>query len=217
MAILRRNLTALAFALALTGVGPFAWAQAPDLALQKTLPIALDADSSEFDRKNDRLLFKGLRITQGSLHIEADEAEANQLDFEKSRWIFSGNVVIENVGTKAYCDYAEIFFLEHQIQNAVMRGQPARFTQIRLGDDLETQGETQGRANAMEYDLQSGLISMSKDAWLSDGSNEVSGDRITYDLVREYIIADADESGQVRMKINPPEKKSPGTGAKETQ
>jgi lipopolysaccharide export system protein LptA len=212
MANSHHNLITLILVTALTAAAP-TWAQMPDLALQKALPISLDADSSEFDRKNDKLLFKGLRITQGSLRIEADEAEANQLDFEKSRWVFSGNVVIENIGTKAYCDYAEIFFLEHKVQNAVMRGQPAKFTQIRLEDDLKTQG----RANTMEYDLQSGLISMSQDAWLSDGSNEVSGDRITYDLIREYIIADADESGQVRMKINPPEKKSTENGAKETQ
>ena len=213
MANLLRKLTAWILTAALTSVAPFAWSQMPDLALQKTLPIALDADSSEFDRKNDKLLFKGLRITQGSLHIEADEAEANKLDFEKSLWIFSGNVVIENVGIKAYCDYAEISFLEHRVQNATMRGLPARFIQTRPEDDLQTQG----RANTMEYDMQAGLISMSQDAWLSDGSNEVSGDRITYDLIREYIIADADESGQVRMKINPPEKKSPESGAEETQ
>ena len=199
-------------AAALASVMPQTRSQVPDLAVQKTLPITLDGDSSEFDRKNDKLMFKGLRITQGSLRIEADDAEANQLDFENSRWTFSGNVMIENIGTKAYCDYAEIFFENHRIQNAVMRGQPARFTQIRLEDDLQTQG----RANSMEYDLQTGLISMSEDAWLSDGSNEVFGDRITYDLIREYIIADADESGQVRMKINPPEKKPPESGAEET-
>jgi len=207
-----RKLPIWLFTAALASVAPYTWSQAPDLALQKTLPIALDADSSEFDRKNDKLLFKGLRITQGSLHIEADNAEANKLDFENSRWVFSGNVIIENIGTKAYCDYAEIFFENHRVQNAIMRGEPARFIQIRLEDDLQTQG----RAKKMEYDLQSGLISMSGDAWLSDGSNEVSGDRIRYDLVKEYIIADADESGQVRMKINPPEKRPPESGAKET-
>ena len=212
MAILLRKIPVWLIAAALFGVAPDTWPQAPNIALQKTLPIALDADSSELDRKNDKLLFKGLRITQGSLHIEADNAEANKLDFENSRWFFSGNVIIENIGTKAYCDNAEIFFENHRVQNAVMRGEPARFKQIRLEDNLQTQG----RAKKMEYDLQSGLISMSEDAWLSDGSNEVSGDRITYDLVKEYIIADADESGQVRMKINPPEKQPPESGAEET-
>jgi len=189
-----------------------AWAQLPDIELQKTLPIALDADSSEFDRKNDKLLFSGLRITQGSLHIEADEAEASRLDFENSQWTFTGNVVIENVGTKAFCDHAEILFKDHLIENARMSGSPVKFSQIRPEDD----SVTRGRANIMEYSLQDGIIRMSEDAWLSDGANEVSGNRITYDLVREYIMADADESGQVRMKINPPEKDLPKREAEQS-
>ena len=184
----------------------------PDVELQKSLPITLDADSSEFDRKNDKLIFKGLHITQGSLHIEADNAEANRLDFEDNRWVFSGNVIIQNIETNVYCDYAEIFFKDHRILNAVLRGQPARFIQRRAEDDRLTEG----RANTMEYDFQGGLIRMTENAWLSDGANEVSGDRITYDLIKEYIIADADGSGQVRMKINPPGKKRGKSAAEES-
>ena len=57
----------------------------------------------------------------------------------------------------------------------------------------------------MEYDADNGIIRMLENAWLSDSANEVSGNRIAYDLNRQYIIADADEDGQVRMKIIPPE------------
>ncbi len=176
-----------------------------DIELQKTLPITLDADSSEFDRKNDRLKFRGLRITQGALGIQADEAEANQLDFEDSLWIFKGNVVIDSENTTAYGDDAQLVFREHRLRSATLRGTPARFEQERVEEDEITQG----RANMMEYDMDSGIIRMADDAWLSDGANEVSGARITYDLTREYILADADESGQVRMKIIPPERDEP--------
>lgn len=180
---------------------PSAWAQVPDIALQKTLPINLDADSSEFDRKNNILFFRGLRITQGIFSIEADEATVAKLDFENSRWTFIGNVVMESKDAKAYCDRAEVLFQEHLIKNAVMRGEPVEFAQV----NPENNKTTEGRANIMEYDLESGVIRMLKDAWLSDGANEVSGNRIAYDLVSEYIIADSDETGQVRMKISPPQ------------
>lgn len=176
-----------------------------DLELQKTLPITLDADSSEFDRKNDRLKFRGLRITQGALGIQADEAEANRLDFDDSLWVFKGNVVIDSENTRAYGDDAELVFREHRLRSATLRGAPARFEQERIEEDEITQG----RAKLMEYDMDSGIIRMADDAWLSDGANEVSGARITYDLTREYILADADESGQVRMKIIPPERDEP--------
>lgn len=179
---------------------PVARAQLPDISLQETLPINLDAESSEFDRKNNTLSFRGLHITQGIFGIEADEATAARLDFENSRWIFTGNVVIESQDAKAYSDRAEVLFKEHHVKNAVMRGAPVRFAQV----SPETGKKTEGHANVMEYDLVSGIISMSEDAWLSDGANEVSGDKISYDLISEYIIADSDGSGPVRMKINPP-------------
>jgi lipopolysaccharide export system protein LptA len=188
-----------------------AWAQpaapeVPDLELLKSLPIDLDADSSEFDRKRGRLVFHGLQIRQGPLRIDADEATATRLDFENTHWEFSGNVRIENTGSTAWADRADILFQEHRIRSAEMTGTPVRFQQISLAKD-DTGGitTTKGRANAMAYDVDNGVVSMTDDAWLSDGSNEVSGDRIAYDLNREIIIADADGSGQVRMKIIPPE------------
>jgi len=179
--------------------------EVPDIALMKTLPINLDATSSEFDRKKNKLFFRGLKITQGTLSIHADEATATRLDFENMRWEFSGTVVIENAGTTARSDNADILFLDHQIRSAEMRGQPVTFEQI----GSETLRHTKGYANQMEYDVESGIITMSENAWLSDGANEVSGNRISYDLNREFIIASADDDGQVRMKIIPPESSLP--------
>lgn len=184
------------------------WAQVPDFETQKTLPITLDADASEFDRKNSRLSFRRLRITQGKLSITADEAEATRLDFENSQWEFSGNVVIDSTDTKAFCDRAKISFNDHQITQAILSGKPARFEQSLP----EEEKLTQGSANELEYDLQGATIKMVENAWLSDGSNEVSGAKITYDLEREFIIADADDTGPVRMKITPPADGSPLAG-----
>ena len=182
--------------------------EVPDIALLKTLPINLDAKSSEFDRKKNKLYFHDLTITQGPLSIVADEGTASRLDFEDTRWEFSGSVIIKNAITTARCDYAEILFRDHLIRNALMRGQPVTFEQM----DIESGRKTNGRANVMEYDVDAGIIKMSEDAWLSDSANEVSGNRISYDLNRQYIIADAADDGQVRMKIIPPENSLPKTG-----
>jgi len=59
------------------------------------LPISLDADSSEYDGKSTMVVFRGLRLTQGSMGIEADDGRANKLDFEDSVWQLSGNVIID--------------------------------------------------------------------------------------------------------------------------
>jgi len=202
MANLFRNLLITAF-VSLSGT---ALAQeVPDIALMKTLPINLDAESSEFDRKKNKLFFRGLTIKQGTLKIVADEATATRLDFENARWEFSGAVIIENAGTTAHCDYAEVLFRDHRIRSAVMQGQPVTFEQLQIDEERRTEGH----ANRMEYDADTGIIKMSDDAWLSDSANEVSGNRISYDLNRQFIIADADGDGQVRIKIIPPENKLP--------
>jgi lipopolysaccharide export system protein LptA len=175
--------------------------QIPDLTISDTLPINLDADSSEFDRLNNRLVFQGLRLSQGALGIAADDAEANQLDFDNSVWVFRGNVLIESGDTRAWADEATVRFESHRMAYAELRGGPARFEQRRV----DSEALAEGRALTMQYDIQGASIRLIDDAWLTDGKNEVSGATISYDLAREYIVADSDPSGQVRMKIIPPE------------
>lgn len=179
--------------------------QAPDLAAQTRLPIDLNAESSEFDRRNNRLVFRSLTISQGALNVRADNAEATRLDFDNSRWIFQGNVIIDNQGARVWCDRAELTFVGHQLRRALLTGAPARFEQRRPGD-----AQTEGHAGEMEYDVAGGLIRLSSEAWLSDGANEVTGERISYDLRREYVIADGGKGGPVRMKINPPPRNQTG-------
>jgi len=181
-----------------------AHAQLPALAPQPDLPIDLDAASSQFDRRNNRLIFQRMKITQGPLQIIADMAEATRLDFENSIWIFRGNVVIENGGARVSCDDAQLRFLGHQLRSARVTGTPARFEQQRGGAQ-----PTRGSAGAIDYDVTGATIRLSGDAWLSDGGNEVLGDRISYDLRREYVTADSAGEERVRMRITPPGKKAP--------
>lgn len=172
----------------------------PTLApIDRTLPIDLRADFSEFDRRNDRLLFRGLQITQGPLSISADEAAANPADFENSTWTFTGNVVVSNGNTRATADHAVMTFRQNELRQATLSGKPARFTQERPGGAAPTEGH----AENLDYDLGAGSIRMTTNAFLSDGTNEIAGNRIVYDLRREVVSAGEPGQGPVRMKIIP--------------
>ena len=166
------------------------------------LPIELNAAFSEFDRRNNRLIFRQLNIVQGALAIQADEATAAPADFENSVWIFTGNVTIRNAGTTATCDHAELTFLKNRLQKAALTGQPAHFIQAGTAG----KSATEGRGKVLVYDLDAATIEMTNDAFLSDGQNEISGSRIAYDLRREVVTAGASDSGQVHMRITPPRK-----------
>ena len=59
--------------LLLTGL---AVAQTSDLRL----PITLAADSTDYDGKSSMMMFHGLRLSQGTTNIEADEGRATKID-----------------------------------------------------------------------------------------------------------------------------------------
>ncbi len=169
------------------------------------LPIDLDAAFSEFDRRNNRLIFRQLTITQGSLTIKADEATAEPADFENSVWVFTGNVSIENAGAQASCDRAELTFRDNQLRKGVMTGKPARFSQ----PGIRGNPATTGRSELLEYDLDAATIQLTTDAFLSDGRSEISGSRIAYDLRREVVTAGGSQDGEVRMRITPQKNPTP--------
>ena len=179
---------------------PVAWSQIDEFAFQPGIPITLDADSSEYNYETQRLVFRGLRMTQGTLGIAAEVAESDRLDFDDGLWIFTGNVVIDSETTVLFCDEAKLKFREHQLQRVELRGEPAQFEQR----DLETQALNQGHATLMIYDVPNGIVQMTEDAWFSDGSNEIFGSNITYDLKEKHITADSGESGPVKILIEPP-------------
>lgn len=163
------------------------------------LPIDLDAAFSEFDRRNNRLIFRQLNITQGALTIKADQATADPADFDNSVWIFTGNVSINNAGTQANCERAELTFRANQLRKAALTGQPARFTQAGTAGNPATEG----RALVLDYNLETATIQLINDAFLSDGRSEISGSRIAYDLQREIVTAGGAPGGEVRMRITP--------------
>lgn len=141
-------------------------------------------------------------MTQGDLRLEADEAVASPADFENSRWVFTGNVVMQSTDARVTAQRAEISFGAQRLRVIELTGAPARFEQLVAREGLPTAG----RAGLMEYDLTSGVVLMSGEAWLSDGSSEISGARISYDLRNERVTADAEGTGQVRLRITPPER-----------
>ena len=138
------TLRALLAALLVAGVlGP------PVVALAATnsqLPISLEAASSDFDYRNKTLLFRRVRISQGTMQVEADEARANGLNFENSQWNLSGSVRIHVPDGRLSSGQADVTFRNNEISRAVIRGQPASFEQ-RLKD---AQKLARGRASAIE-------------------------------------------------------------------
>jgi len=166
--------------------------------------ILLEAASSDFDRRGERLLFRDVRIQQGDIVITAAEAETRDLEFSSGQWEFRGNARIDGPMGSIEADRATIRFSNHQLQVAVAEGAPAEFTRNMPGPEAR---RVNGTANRISYDLGQGELSLQGQARLTDGVREASGARLVYRIAEDRLIASADEQGseRVRIVITPPE------------
>jgi lipopolysaccharide transport protein LptA len=194
----------LAMAALLLGPAPVTHAQTGLPAGNSGLPINLEAASSDFDYKNNTLLFKRVKITQGGLEVTAQQASATGLEFDNSEWRLTGDVAITVPGGKLQSSEARVMFRNNAIASASIKGAPAQFEQ-RLKDRDQL---ARGRATAIDYDVKAATVRLTGDAWLTDGQNEISGRTLVYDIGRERVQANPSEKdpGGVRITINPPKK-----------
>ena len=167
------------------------------------LPISLDADESDYDGNTNMLMFKGLRISQGAVGIEADEGRATKLDFKNSVWKFFGNVVIDVDLTHIECESADLKFVDHELRLATIQGTPATFRQG-AQDDVDA---TQAEAGFLEYDFGKGQVVFEKEALITQGGSHISSHRLVYSIEEQIIIARSESEGDRNVKITiiPPE------------
>jgi lipopolysaccharide export system protein LptA len=181
------------FALAL----PSAYAIAPHVEQQ---PISLDAQSLELDYKNNNMVYRKVHIAQGNTSVAADLAQTTSaagLDFDNSRWVFRGNVKITMDQGQLTSDEAEITFAKKLLSKAIVNGKPAAFEQ-RIAKSGKL---AQGRADSIDYDVLKGVVHFSKNAWLSDGQNEIHGESLKYNVLAQNIVAEGSEQGSQRVHI----------------
>lgn len=173
-----------------------------------SLPIDLTAASSDFDYKNNTVLFRKVKITQGEMQVEADEASATGLNFDNAEWRLDGQIRIRVPDGKLSADSARVSFRENVITRAVVRGSPATFEQ-RLQDSKQL---AQGQAGSIEYDVSKNTVRLQGNAWLTDGQNEIRGNTLIYNIAAQRVVANPDERDPdgVRITINPNELRKPG-------
>lgn len=168
---------------------------------REELPISLDAASSDFDYRNNTLRFRQVRVVQGTVSVEADEATATGLNFENSRWVFRGSVRMEVDGGSLTADEAQVTFADNQITSALITGSPASFEQ-KLRDSTDI---ARGSAGLIEYDFARGTVQLARDAYLTDGHSDIRGQTLVYSIRDERVLANASQQGneRVRITINP--------------
>ena len=178
-------------------------ATAPTLS---TEDIHLSADLLDSDARNDEHVMTGnVRITQGPMSMEAEQATVNGLQTEHSRWQFERNVHIRTAEADLKSNTADAVFAAGRISEATVRGSPATFEQLNAA---AADKNVRGRARVIEYDFTKGTVKMTQDVWFSYGGNEFRGDTVLYNLNDERVTVNPGGSsknsgGRVNITIKP--------------
>lgn len=141
------------------------------------------------------------------IQIEADRAE---LDQAQRQSIFIGNVRITQ-GAAVFT--GERVTLSHMARGAPQHieitGSPAHFSQPADAGNPAIEA----KARTMRYQSESGQLELSGEAWIRQGSDEVSGNRLVYDRRNQRILATSEEGGadRVRITIQPRSGSGPAT------
>lgn len=181
-------------------------AVAADIALQDR---KLSADITDSNLREDLHVLRGnVRISQGLMSIEADQATASSLQSGNSRWTFERSVHIQTEDADLKSNSASAAFSDGALATARVQGSPALFEQRRATDKV-----VRGRAGVIEYELATGIIKLTGQVWFSYGDNEFRGDTVVYNLREERVVVNpaGEKRGRVNITIRP-QRRGAGSG-----
>ena len=150
------------------------------------------------------LVFLGLlSINMPLMALESDrqetlEVNANSTDGTLGDGITTlrGNVEIRQGTLHITADEAEVNKIDGKVGSVTFRGAPAFLEQ-----EIEEQGLVQATANVIDYQVASGLVTLSGSADVKHPQYQISGELLTYDLNVQHFQGSGDENGNSRIHI----------------
>lgn len=167
--------------------------------------IQVASDDLDANIRKSTTELKNVEITGCDARILARRASTTSMDFDDSSWTLNGDVQIlmQQPTGSLRSDKAVVVFKSNQVQRVTLTGNPVEFEQKRKDGSV-----MRGRARQMVYVLESGTVTLTEDAWLTDGgSTNVKASQVTYDVRTQDFAAGARTGERVIMRIKPGQKK----------
>ena len=126
------------------------------------------------------------------------EADGAVFDEQKGQSVYTGHVVITQAGMQIRADRVTVYTEDDELSRIVAEGEPVRFRERREGEK-----EILGEARRLDYRVteQRETLLLLDQAWLSQGGNRFSGQRIEYDMDSERIQAAQGKDGSQRVRV----------------
>ena len=107
-----------------------------------------------------------------------------------------GSVDIRQGTLHITADEAEVNKVDGRVNSVTFRGLPAFLEQ-----EIEEQGLVQAKANTIDYQVASGLVTLTGNADVKHPQYQISGESLTYDLNVQHFQGSGDENGNSRIHI----------------
>ena len=144
-----------------------------------------------------------LSFSMSAVALESDrqqplEINANATDGTLGDGITTmrGEVEIRQGTLHITADEAEVKKADGRVQSVTFRGQPAYLEQ-----EIEEQGLVTATAATIDYQVATGLVTLTGDANVQHPQYQISGDLLTYDLKVQHFEGSSAEDGNGRIHI----------------
>ena len=130
---------------------------------------------------------------QATLQVDADKTDGPLGDGTTTLW---GSVNIRQGTLHVMADKAEVHKVDGRVKSVTLYGKPAFLEQ-----EIEEQGMVQATANTVDYQVASGLVTLTGNADVKHPQYQISGESLTYDLNIQHFKGSSDGNGNGRIHI----------------
>lgn len=130
---------------------------------------------------------------QESLEVSANSTDGTLGDGVTT---LKGSVDIRQGTLRITADEAEVKKIDGRVGSVTFRGQPAFLEQ-----EIEEQGLVQATANVIDYQVASGIVTLTGNADVKHPQYQISGELLTYDLNIQHFQGSSDQDGNGRIHI----------------
>lgn len=131
--------------------------------------------------------------------------------------VLTGSVEIHQGSLLVRADVAEVEKVDGRVRQVVLTGTP-----VLLQQEIENEGLVSATANSINYQVATGIVTLTGNADVNHPQYHISGEVLTYDMNKQHFSGSGgDGNGRIRIELEPevvpgiissPAKKSPEPG-----
>ena len=133
---------------------------------------------------------------QQPLEVHADTTDGTLGD---GKAVLKGNVEIRQGTLLVQADVAEVEKVEGRVRRVILTGKP-----VQLQQEIEEQGLVTAKALKIEYEVATGIITLSGAADVVHPQYQVRGETLIYDMKLQHFQGNGgDGNGRIQIQLDP--------------